>query len=150
MMEAPSRNMAWSPTAGPRARVLVAKLGLDGHDVGAKFVARLLRDRGFEVIYLGIRQMPQAVVRAAVDEDVDVIGLSMLSGAHQVLVGKLMELLEAHGAADVPVVLGGVIPPPERPALQDLGVAAIFDAGTPSDLMVSTIRKLASTRGETR
>lgn len=125
-------------------RVLVAKLGLDGHDVGAKFISRLLRDNGFEVVYLGIRQTPEAVVRAAVDEDVDIVGLSMLSGSHGVLVGKVLELLSAEGAGDLPVVLGGVIPAADRPLLEGLGVAAIFDAGVPPDALVRRITELAT------
>jgi methylmalonyl-CoA mutase C-terminal domain/subunit len=130
-------------TAGP-GRVLVAKLGLDGHDVGAKFISRLLRDNGFEVIYLGIRQTPEAVVRAAIDEDVDVLGLSMLSGSHGVLVAKVLELLAAEGAEDLPVVLGGVIPAGDRAQLEELGVAAIFDAGVAPEVLIQRISTLAS------
>jgi methylmalonyl-CoA mutase C-terminal domain/subunit len=119
-------------------------VGLDGHDVGAKYVSRLLRDNGFEVIFLGIRQLPESVVRAAVDEDVDVIGLSVLSGSHLALVGRVLELLRAEHAEPVPVVVGGVIPPDDHDALRALGVSAVFNAGTPVASMVEQVRALAA------
>lgn len=143
MNTATSHASSSSAPLATRGRVLVAKLGLDGHDVGAKFVSRLLRDSGFEVVYLGIRQSPEAVVRAAIDEDVDVVGLSMLSGSHGVLVGRVVELLAAEGATDLPVVLGGVIPAADRAHLESLGVAAIFDAGVPPEVLVRRISELA-------
>jgi methylmalonyl-CoA mutase, C-terminal domain len=124
--------------AGPRGRVLVTKLGLDGHDVGAKVIARLLRDHGFEVIYLGIRQTPDAVAAVAVDEDVDLIGVSILSGAHVPLVSRLMALLGERGWSR-PVLVGGVIPERDRAVLTAAGVAAIVDAAASSADIVETI-----------
>lgn len=126
-------------------RVLVSKLGLDGHDVGAKYIARLLRDRGFEVVYLGIRQTPQAVVRTAVAEDVDVIGLSILSGSHCALVGTVFELLQ-HEEEPPPVVVGGVIPPQDEDALLAAGVRAVFTGRHPPDNIVETVAALAAER----
>lgn len=117
-----------SDTANPRGRVLVAKLGLDGHDRGVKVVARLLRDAGYEVIYTGLRQTPDRVVAAAIDEDVDVIGLSMLSGAHLALVPPVLERLQAEGV-DIPVVVGGIIPERDLPVLEAAGVAAVLAPG---------------------
>ena len=129
-------------TAGsPRGRVLVTKLGLDGHDVGAKEIARLLRDHGFEVIYLGIRQTPDAVAAVAVDEDVDLVGVSMLSGAHVPLLSRLMELLRARQWSR-PVVVGGVIPAADRDVLTAAGIAAIVDAAAPSAAVVETVDRL--------
>ena len=117
-----------SDSANPRGRVLVAKLGLDGHDRGIKVVARLLRDAGYEVIYTGLRQTPERVVAAAIDEDVDVIGLSMLSGAHLALVPPVLDRLRAEGV-DIPVVVGGIIPERDLPVLQEAGVAAVLAPG---------------------
>lgn len=111
-------------------RVLVAKLGLDGHDVGAKAIVHYLRDAGYEVIYLGIRQRPEQVARVAVDEDVDLVGISMLSGAHLVLVPRVVELLAEQGA-EIPVVLGGTIPEEDFAELERLGVRAVFTPGAP-------------------
>jgi methylmalonyl-CoA mutase C-terminal domain/subunit len=111
--------------------VLVAKPGLDGHDRGAKIVARALRDAGMEVIYTGLRQTPEMIVRAAVDESVDVIGLSILSGAHNALFPKIMELLKAEGVDDVLVVAGGIIPEDDIPALKSCGISMVFGPGTP-------------------
>lgn len=122
-------------------RVLVAKLGLDGHDRGAKLVALALRDAGYEVIYTGIRQTPEVVAATAVAEDVALVGLSILSGAHGVLVPAVLDLLRDAGA-DVPVVVGGIIPGADRPALLDAGVQAIFGPGTPMSEIVSTIGDL--------
>ncbi len=115
---------------GRRIKVLVAKLGLDGHDRGAKVVARALKDAGLEVIYTGIRQTPEQVVETAIQEDVDVIGVSILSGAHIPLMKKLMELLREKGLDDVPVLLGGTIPIPDIPKLKELGIRNIFLPGT--------------------
>jgi len=121
-------------------RVLVAKPGLDGHDRGAKVIARALRDAGMEVIYTGLRQTPEMIVNAAVQEDVDCIGLSILSGAHNVIVPRIMVLLKEYDAGDILVVLGGTIPTDDIPALKEAGVAAIFGPGTPLDTTVEFIR----------
>ena len=112
-------------------RVLVAKPGLDGHDRGARVIAYGLRDAGFEVIYTGLRQSPEQIAREAVQEDVDAVGLSILSGAHLALTGKVIELLREQGAGDIPVLVGGLIPEQDQDALRDLGVAGVFTAGTP-------------------
>jgi methylmalonyl-CoA mutase, C-terminal domain len=122
-------------------RVLVAKPGLDGHDRGAKVIARALRDAGMEVIYTGLRQTPEMIVNAAVQEDVDCIGLSILSGAHNVIVPRIMALLREHDANDILVVLGGTIPTQDIPALKEAGVAAIFGPGTPLETTVDFIRQ---------
>src|ERR1700760_251375 len=121
-------------------RVLVAKPGLDGHDRGAKVIARALRDAGMEVIYTGLRQTPEMIVNAAIQEDVDCIGLSILSGAHNVIVPRIMALLKDHDAADILVVLGGTIPAQDIPALKEAGVAEIFGPGTPLETTVEFIR----------
>ena len=130
---------------GPRRRykVLVAKMGLDGHDRGAKVVARALRDAGFEVIYTGLRQTPQQVAIAAVQEDVDVIGVSILNGAHFHLMEKLLRHLKELGAEDIPVVLGGTIPVLDVVPLKKLGVRAVFLPGTSLRDIVETVRSLA-------
>jgi methylmalonyl-CoA mutase, C-terminal domain len=120
-------------------RILVAKVGLDGHDRGVKVVARILRDAGFEVIYTGLFQTPEKVAAAAVDEDVDAIGLSMLSGAHMTLAPKVVECLRARGV-DIPVVVGGIVPVRDVEKLQELGVAAILTPGSSSDAVVATMR----------
>ena len=118
-----------------RIRVLVAKPGLDGHDRGAKVVARALRDAGFEVIYTGIRQTPQMIAEAALQEDVDVVGLSILSGAHMTLCPKVVDLLRAQGQEDVVVLVGGIIPQEDVEKLKQAGIAAIFGPGaTTSDI----------------
>ncbi len=111
-------------------RVLVAKPGLDGHDRGAKVIARALRDAGMEVIYTGIRQTPQMVVQAAAQEDVSVLGLSILSGAHMELMPEIMKLLRDQGMDDVLVVLGGIVPEEDRASLEQIGVSAVFGPGT--------------------
>lgn len=112
-------------------RVIVAKPGLDGHDRGAKVIARALRDSGFEVIYTGLHQTPEQVVQAALQEDADAVGLSLLSGAHMTLVPKIVEGLNAEGLGDVLVVCGGIIPDADIPKLKELGVAAVFTPGSP-------------------
>ena len=122
-------------------RVLIGKPGLDGHDRGAKVVARALRDAGFEVIYTGIRQTPEQIVQAAVDEDVDVVGLSSLSGAHNEFFPEVVRLLREHGADDVLVIGGGVIPPDDAARLKEAGIAAIFGPGTPTREIVEFIRE---------
>ncbi|MGB9814314.1 MAG: cobalamin B12-binding domain-containing protein [Thermovenabulum sp.] len=121
-------------------RVLIAKPGLDGHDRGAKVIARALRDAGMEVIYTGLRQTPEQIVEAAIQEDVDVIGLSILSGAHNVLFPRIMELLKEKGAQDILVIGGGVIPHDDIPFLKQCGIAEIFTPGTPISTIVEFIK----------
>ena len=125
-------------------RVLIAKPGLDGHDRGAKIVAWALRDAGFEVIYTGIRQRPAEIAAAAVQEDVQVVGLSILSGAHLSLARKVVEALREAGAADIPVVVGGTIPASDGERLRELGVAAVLPTGTGLPDLVESIRELCS------
>jgi methylmalonyl-CoA mutase C-terminal domain/subunit len=122
-----------------RTRVLIAKPGLDGHDRGAKIVARALRDAGMEVIYLGLRNTPARIATAAVQEDVDVVGLSVLSGSHLPLARKVLAALEEAGGADIPVVLGGTIPPGDIPALEEVGIAAVLPTSARLDDVVDTI-----------
>ncbi len=121
-------------------RVLIAKPGLDGHDRGAKVVARGLRDAGMEVIYTGLRQTPEMIVEAALQEDVDVIGLSILSGAHMTLFPRVIDLLKQHGMNDVLLIGGGIIPEEDVPVLKEMGVAAIFGPGTPIGQVAEFIR----------
>jgi methylmalonyl-CoA mutase C-terminal domain/subunit len=123
-----------------RIRVIVAKPGLDGHDRGAKVIARALRDAGMEVIYTGLRQTPEQIVNAALQEDADVIGLSILSGAHTTLVPKLMALLKERQMEDVLVVLGGIIPDADIPEMKALGVAQVFQPGASLDSIVQFIQ----------
>ena len=126
--------------------MLVAKVGLDGHDRGAKVVARVLRDAGMEVVYTGLHRTPEQVVSAAVQEDVDVIGISLLSGAHMTLVPRLLELLKEQGAEDIAVVVGGVIPDEDVPELRKLGAAEVFLQDTTPDTIVSRMRDIAAQR----
>lgn len=121
-------------------RVLVAKPGLDGHDRGAKVIVRALRDAGMEVIYTGIRQTPEMIVAAALQEDVDVIGLSILSGAHLALFPRILELLRAEGMDDVVILAGGIIPDDDIPALKALGIGGVFGPGTRLEEIVAFIR----------
>ena len=121
-----------------KIRVLVAKPGLDGHDRGAKVIARALRDAGMEVIYTGLRQTPEMIVNAALQEDVDVIGLSILSGAHNAIVPRVMDLLKQNKMDDVLVVVGGIIPDQDVANLKQIGVAAIFQPGTAMDDIVNS------------
>lgn len=130
-----------------RIRVLVAKPGLDGHDRGAKVIARALRDAGMEVIYTGLRQTPEMVVNAALQEDVDVIGLSILSGAHNAIVPRVAELMKEQAMDDVLVLVGGIIPDQDIPALKAVGVKAVFQPGTPMDEIVQFIRDNVKPRG---
>ena len=130
-----------------KIRVLVAKPGLDGHDRGAKVIARALRDAGMEVIYTGLRQTPEMIVTAALQEDVDVIGLSILSGAHNAIVPRVMDLLKQNKMEDVLLVLGGIIPDQDMDNLEKLGVAAIFQPGTAMDDIVQFIRTHVKPRG---
>src|SRR5690242_21883104 len=132
--------MKSSMTDDRKIRVLVAKPGLDGHDRGAKVIARALRDAGMEVIYTGLRQTPEMVVTAALQEDVDVIGLSILSGAHNAIVPRVMELLRQNKMDDVLVLVGGIIPDVDVPRLKEAGVAAIFQPGTTMDEIITFIR----------
>lgn len=128
-------------------RVLIAKPGLDGHDRGAKVIARALRDAGFEVIYTGLRQTPEMIAEAALQEDVDVIGLSILSGAHMALVPRIREVLNAHELHDVPLIIGGIIPDDDKPALVEMGVRGIFGPGTSTEEIVTHIRRIVAERG---
>lgn len=128
-------------------RVLVAKPGLDGHDRGAKVIARALRDAGMEVIYTGLRQTPEMIVNAAIQEDVDCVGLSILSGAHNAIVPRVTALLKERGAGDILVVLGGTIPHQDIEFLKSHGVAAIFGPGTSLDTTVNFIRDNVKPRG---
>ena len=121
-------------------RILIAKPGLDGHDRGAKVVARALRDAGFQVIYLGLRNKPAGIVDAAIQEDADFIGLSVLSGAHMKLTEKVMQLLSEKNATDIKVIVGGTIPGRDIPALKQLGVAAIFPTGSNFQAIIDFIR----------
>ncbi len=129
-------------------RVLVAKPGLDGHDRGAKVVARALRDAGMEVIYTGLRQTPEMVVEAALQEDVDVIGLSILSGAHKVLVPRILALMAENDLQDVKLFLGGIIPDDDVPRMLKQGVTGIYGPGTPTNEIITAIRQsVAETAG---
>ena len=123
-----------------KIRVLIAKPGLDGHDRGAKIIARALRDAGMEVIYTGLRQTPEQIVAAAVQEDVDAIGLSILSGAHNVLFPEIMRLLKEEDAQDILVFAGGIIPEQDIPKMKALGIREIFLPGTPTSAAVNAIR----------
>jgi methylmalonyl-CoA mutase C-terminal domain/subunit len=129
-----------------KIRVLIAKPGLDGHDRGAKIVARALRDAGMEVIYTGLRQTPEMIASAAAQEDVDVIGLSILSGAHNTLCPRLMDLLREKGMNDVTVLIGGIIPEADIPSLKQAGIAAIFLPGTPTQDIIDFVRERAAAR----
>ncbi|MBV9609373.1 MAG: cobalamin B12-binding domain-containing protein [Acidobacteria bacterium] len=130
-----------------KIRVLVAKPGLDGHDRGAKVIARALRDAGMEVIYTGLRQTPEMIVNAALQEDVDVIGLSILSGAHNAIVPRVMDMLHQNKMDDVTVVVGGIIPDQDVESLKSGGVAAVFQPGTPMDHIIEFIRGHVKPRG---
>ena len=123
-----------------KIRVLVAKPGLDGHDRGAKVVARALRDAGMEVIYTGLRQTPEMIAEAALQEDVDAVGLSILSGAHNALVPRILELLHANGQVDVKVFLGGIVPDEDVPGLKEMGVAGVYGPGSNTDAIIRDIR----------
>ena len=131
-----------------KIRVLIAKPGLDGHDRGAKVVARALRDAGFEVIYTGLRQTPEQIVAAALQEDADAIGLSILSGAHMHICPRVMELLEEKGLKDVLVVIGGIIPDVDIPKLREIGVKGIFLPGTPMQEIIDFISRNVRPRVE--
>jgi methylmalonyl-CoA mutase C-terminal domain/subunit len=129
------------PGRNQKIRVLVAKPGLDGHDRGAKVVARALRDAGMEVIYTGLRQTPEMIVEAALEEDVDVVGLSVLSGAHLALLPRVLELLRENGLDDVLIIVGGIIPDEDVPVLQEAGVRGVFGPGTLTEDIVAFIQE---------
>jgi len=131
-----------------KIRVVIAKPGLDGHDRGAKVIARALRDAGMEVIYTGLRQTPEQIVSAALQEDADVIGLSILSGAHLHICPRVMELLAEKGMDDVLVVIGGIIPDADIPKLNELGIRGVFQPGTPMQDIVEFVTRHARTRLE--
>lgn len=130
----------------PPIRVLVAKVGLDGHDRGAKVVARCLRDAGMDVVYTGLHRTPEEVVTAAVQEDVDVLGISLLSGAHMTLIPRVVALMRAAGAGDMLLVVGGVIPDEDVPALRALGAADVLLQDTTPDAVVARVRELVAAR----
>jgi methylmalonyl-CoA mutase C-terminal domain/subunit len=133
--------------AGTRPiRVIVAKVGLDGHDRGAKVVARAFRDAGMEVVYTGLHRTPEEVVEAAVQEDVDVVGLSVLSGAHMTLVPRVLELMRERGLEDVLVVVGGIVPEEDAQALRRMGVAEVFGPGTETQALVRFVRQHVGAR----
>ena len=129
-----------------KIRVLITKPGLDGHDRGAKVIARALRDAGMEVIYTGLRQTPEMIAESALQEDVDAVGLSILSGAHMALVPRVLELLRANGQQEVRVFLGGIIPDEDVQPLLAMGVSGVYGPGTSTDQIVSDIRRLAAAK----
>jgi methylmalonyl-CoA mutase C-terminal domain/subunit len=131
----------------PIPRVVIAKVGLDGHDRGAKIIARALRDAGMEVIYTGLHQTPEQVVETAIQEDADAIGISILSGAHMTLVPRIVDLLAARGAGDVVVVVGGTIPADDVPELEARGVAGVFTPGAPTSEIVEFVRAAVAVAG---
>ncbi|MFM8979770.1 MAG: cobalamin B12-binding domain-containing protein [Planctomycetia bacterium] len=141
----PSKVPPAAPLSRP-VRVLVAKAGLDGHDRGAKVVAAAFRDAGFEVIYTGLRQTPEMIVEAALQEDVDCVGLSIHSGAHMTLFPRVLELLEARGGGDIVVTGGGIIPPEDQTQLMALGVDRLFGPGTPLAELVGFVREAVAAR----
>ena len=130
-----------------KIRVVVAKPGLDGHDRGAKIIARALRDAGMEVVYTGLHQTPEQIVETALQEDADAIGLSILSGAHMTLVPRILDLLKEQEATEISVILGGTIPNQDIPELKELGVAEIFTPGAPTQAIVDFIRDNVGERG---
>ncbi|MGH2889708.1 MAG: cobalamin B12-binding domain-containing protein [Solirubrobacteraceae bacterium] len=134
-------------TAASRIRVVVAKPGLDGHDRGAKIIARALRDAGMEVIYTGLHQTPEQIAETVIQEDADAVGLSILSGAHMTLVPRVIELLGAQGLEDVLVTVGGTIPPEDVEALEQLGVLRVFTPGAPTEEIVQFIKTAVAGRG---
>ena len=131
-------------TAQKIIRVLISKLGLDGHDRGAKLIARSLRDAGMEVIYTGRRRSPRDIARIAIEEDVDVVGISILSGAHDSLMPELCQLLKENNAGDIAVIAGGIIPKDDIPNLKQAGIKAVFGPGTTTEEIIKCIRELSS------
>ncbi len=132
----------WEIKIVTRTRILLGKVGLDGHDRGIKYVAHLLRDAGYEVIYSGIRRSPEQIVASAIQEDAQAIGISLLSGAHNALLPRVLDLLREQGAADIPVFAGGTIPGKDIPGLQALGIRAVFTPGTPAKAILATIEQI--------
>jgi len=128
-------------------RVVVAKVGLDGHDRGAKIIARALRDAGMEVIYTGLHQTPEQVVETAIQEDADAIGVSILSGAHMILIPRILELLREQGAEDILVFCGGTIPKDDIPRLKEMGVGEVFTPGTPTKKAIEYVRQAVPAAG---
>ena len=145
-MEATAESAAGSGSGDRKIRVVVAKPGLDGHDRGAKIIARALRDAGMEVIYTGLHQTPEQIAATVIQEDADAIGLSILSGAHMTLVPRVVELLREQGAEDVVLTVGGTIPNDDIPELKQLGVAEIFTPGASTDEIVEFIRTAVAER----
>jgi methylmalonyl-CoA mutase C-terminal domain len=141
-----TERMLSPPTTRRKIKVLVAKIGLDGHDRGAKVIARALRDAGFEVVYTGLRQTVDQVVAAAIQEDVDIIGVNQHEGSHVYIARKLLEKLREHGAGDIPVVMGGSIPVVDVEVLKSVGVKEVFLPGTPIDEVVSKLLRLVEER----
>ncbi|MEX1143101.1 MAG: cobalamin B12-binding domain-containing protein [Thermoleophilaceae bacterium] len=139
-MAADTETTSGRPSTSRKIRVVVAKPGLDGHDRGAKIIARALRDAGMEVIYTGLHQTPEQIVETAIQEDADAVGLSILSGAHMTLVPRIAELLREQGLDDVVLVVGGTIPADDAPELRRLGVSEIFTPGSPVQRIVDFIR----------
>jgi len=137
-----------SPTERHPLRILVAKPGLDGHDRGAKIIARALRDAGFEVIYTGLHQTPEMIVATALQEDADAVGLSIMSGAHMTLFPAVIDLLRAKGAGDIAVFGGGIIPQDDVPRLKELGVAGVFLPGSTTQAIIDWIRENVRPRAE--
>jgi methylmalonyl-CoA mutase C-terminal domain/subunit len=135
-----------SHRAAPLARVLIGKVGLDGHDRGAKYIAHILRDAGYEVIYTGIRRTPEQIVATAIQEDVAVIGVSLLSGAHLILLKRILELLRARGAGDIIVIAGGTIPARDVPELKAMGVSTVLPTGTPVKTILETMATVLANR----
>lgn len=137
-------------TSNPPIRVLIAKPGLDGHDRGAKVIARALRDAGMEVVYTGLRQTPEMIAEAALQEDVDMVGLSILSGAHTTLVPRILETMRANELDDVPIFLGGIIPSDDIEQMHEMGVTAVFGPGTKTADIISAIEQaIEAKRSET-
>jgi methylmalonyl-CoA mutase C-terminal domain/subunit len=136
------------PVPAKKIRVLVAKPGLDGHDRGAKVICRALRDAGMEVIYTGLRRTPEEIVSAAIQEDADLIGLSILSGAHPILFPRIFKLLKDNGAEDIPVIAGGIIPEKDVPRMKKIGVREIFLPGTSTQEIVRWIEKNIGRKGK--
>ena len=143
-LPAPVPQAQVSMSKGRRIRVLVAKPGLDGHDRGAKVVARALRDAGMEVIYTGLRQTPEMIAEAALQEDVDIVGLSILSGAHMALAPRILELLKANGQEQVRVFIGGIIPDDDLPRLKEMGVTGVFGPGASTVDIIREVRAAAT------
>ena len=142
----PAAGYAAAPSTTPRRRILIGKPGLDGHDRGAKYVAQILRDAGHEVIYTGIRRTPEQIVAAAVQEDVAAIGLSLLSGSHNLLFARVLDLLKARQAEDILLFGGGVIPADDVDRLLALGVKAVFTPGTPATEIIGRVEQMLNER----